>query len=364
MRKKIALFISSLNKGGSERVLVNLAEYFFSQGYDVVIVTQYRSDNEYEISNGIKRVLSDISKEEEGQNRGANFWKRYKKLRGVWIKEKPDLILSFIGKNNLMAIMTSRFLDIPVVVSVRGEPTEEYYSRLLRLVAKTIFHLADGVVLQTRKCLSFFPKGIQKKAVILKNSLNPAFMCDVYKGEREKRIVAVGRVDANKNHEMIIRAFAGLAQRYSEYNLTIYGEGELRQKLILLAKQLGLSERVFLPGAVSDVADAIRKAEIFVLSSYTEGMPNTLLEAMALGLCVISTDCPCGGPGEIIENGENGFLIQPGDEKALSAALQKLIDDREMMYKMGENASKVREDLNPEIINMTWKNYLDGIMNK
>ena len=125
-KKHIAMLISSLNKGGSERVLVNLAEYFYSRGYEVTIVTQYRTENEYEISGGIQRVFSEITEEEKGKGRVSNFLKRFMKLRGIWKSEKPDLILSFIGKNNMMAIMTSRFLGIPTIVSVRGEPAEEY----------------------------------------------------------------------------------------------------------------------------------------------------------------------------------------------------------------------------------------------
>lgn len=361
-KKHLALFISSLNKGGSERVLVNLAEYFYAQGYLVTIVTQYRAENEYTISDGISRVLSDIDGEEIGKGRAANFYGRFMKLRSIWKQEKPDLILSFIGKNNIMAILTSRFLHIPVVVSVRGEPELEYYSPGLRLAARYVFRLAEGIVLQTKSCLTFFPKAVSKKAVILKNSLNPAFIKEGYEGEREKQIVAVGRVDANKNHEMIIRAFAEIADRYPDYKLIIYGEGQLRQKLTEYAADLGLSQRVKLPGAISNVEDAIYKASVFVLSSYSEGMPNTLLEAMALGIPVISTDCPPGGPGELIDHGENGLLIPTGDWKQLAENLQKLLDNMDYAKKMGKNASKVKEEFNPEVINRAWKNYLEKIM--
>lgn len=356
-KKHIAMLISSLNKGGSERVLVNLAEYFYSRGYEVTIVTQYRTENEYEISGGIRRVFSEITEEEKGKGRAANFLKRFMKLRGIWKHERPDLILSFIGKNNMMAIMTSRFLGIPTIVSVRGEPAEEYYSRLLRAAAAVLFPMADGIVLPVEKSVEFFPKSVRRKAVCLKNPLNPAFIRERYEGEREKKIVAVGRVDANKNHEMIIRAFAGLAEKYPDYRVAIYGEGELRPALLKTAKELGLENRVFLPGSISDVAEHIYKASIFVLSSYSEGMPNTLIEAMALGIPSISTDCPCGGPAELIKNGENGFLIEPGNQKELQDILQKLMDDACLAEKVGQNAAKLQKELNPERINRMWEDY-------
>lgn len=360
--KHIAMFISSLTKGGSERVLVNLAEYFYAEGYRVTIVTQKKADNEYEISAGIGRVLSDITEEETGKSRIINFCRRFTKLRSVWKTAKPDLILSFIGKNNIMAIMTSRFLRIPTVVSVRGEPKEEYYSSILRISARILFRLADGVVLQTSQCLNFFPRAIRKKAIVLKNSLNTAFIREAYAGERDKQIVAVGRVDANKNHEMLIRAFARIASGYPDYGLTIYGEGELRRKMMRLAEELGVSERVKLPGSVPDVADRIYKASVFVLSSYSEGMPNTLLEAMALGLPVISTDCSGGGARELIVHEENGLLTPTGDWEKMAENLQKILDNKCYALKMGENASKVKDEYNPDRINETWKNYLEKIM--
>ncbi len=356
-KKHIAMFISSLNKGGSERVLVNLAEYFYSRGYAVTIVTQYKSENEYGISDGIRRVFSEITQEEMGNGRISNFFRRLAKLRRIWKEEKPDLILSFIGKNNMMAIMTSRRLHIPVVVSVRGEPAEEYNSPLLKRAASFLFRFADGIVFPVEKSMDFFPGAVRKKAVCLKNPLNPAFIRPVYDGEREKQIVAVGRVDANKNHEMIIRAFAGLAEKYPDYRLVIYGEGDLRPSLLRMAEEMGLKDRVLLPGSISDVASAIYKASFFVLSSYSEGMPNTLIEAMALGIPSISTDCPCGGPAELIEDGVNGYLIEPGDWEKLQDILQKLVDDPRLAQKVGENAAKIQETLNPDRMNKMWEDY-------
>ena len=207
------------------------------------------------------------------------------------------------------------------------------------------------------KSAEFFPKPVRRKVICLKNPLNPAFVRKRYEGEREKKIVAVGRVDANKNHEMIIRAFAEVADRYPDYRLEIYGEGELRTSLQVLVKELGLEGRIILPGSISDVAEHIYRASIFVLSSYSEGMPNTLIEAMALGIPSVSTDCPCGGPAELITNGENGFLIEPGNQGELQDILQKLMDDDHLAMKVGKNAAKLQEELNPETINKLWEEY-------
>lgn len=360
-QKHIALFISSLRKGGSERVLVNLAEYLAGQGWRVTMVTQYRGEVEYPLPDGASRVFSEITQEEAGKGRAGNFLARFRKLRGIWKRERPDVILSFIGKNNVMALLTSAFLGIPVAVSVRGEPKEEYASASLRFLAKILFGRAAGIILQSERAKDFFPEGIRKKAVVLKNPLNPDFVRRPYDGEREKEIVAVGRVDANKNHEMIIRAFGKIAEHFPEYRLTIYGDGVLRGELIRLAEELGLSGRISLPGPVSDVADRIWRSGMFVLASYSEGMPNTLLEAMCMGLPVISTNCSGGGAAELIRDGENGRLVPPGDTDALAEAMAAWMEDPEEAKACGLAASGLLEGYRPDAVARTWMDYLDGL---
>lgn len=364
MAKKIAFYISSLRKGGAERVIANLAGYFYREGYEVLVVTTRRAEAEYEIPDGVVRKISEPLDGELGGNRISNFAIRFKKLRNIWKLEKPDVIVSFIGKNNMMAILTSRGLNIPVAVSVRGEPSEEYYNSWMRFMAKELFRLADGVILQTRRCFSFFPEGVQKKAVILKNPINPLFFKERYEGEREKTIVAVGRVDENKNHEMLIRAFDQLKDKFPDYRLIIYGEGERRKKLLELVERLKLQNRVELPGSVDDVAKAIYKTRVFVLSSNTEGLPNTLIEAMLLGLTVIATDCPCGGPADLIEHGVNGLLTPVQNAEKLKDNLQNVLNDLQNADEMGRNAAKTSDIYRPEKVYKEWENYLNSLIFK
>lgn len=358
MQKHVALFISALRKGGSERVMINLAEYLNKNGIRVTLVNQYEGQDEYELSPEIRRVYSEITEEEISRSRIINLYRRFVKLRNIWKTEKPDVILSFIGKNNIMSVLTSRFLKIPVIVSVRGEPKEEYASWAMRMIVNPCFEQADGVVLQTKAAADFFSEKIKNKAVILKNPLNPSFVRSRYEGERDKTVYAVGRVDVNKNHEMLIRAFSAIAEEFPEYRLIIYGKGECLEKLRNLVKELGMKERIFLPGAVNNVADSIYKGSAFVLCSYSEGMPNTLIEAMCMGLPSISTDCPCGGPAELIQDGENGLLIPTGNQKLLEQALRRILGDEAEAARMGCNASKLLEEYSPEHVGASWMEYL------
>ena len=359
---KLAFYIGSLHKGGAERVFVNLAEYFLSHGYQVIMVTQYKKEDEYKLDNNIKRIISDITPQETTKNRITNFYRRMRKLHNIWKTEKPDLVLSCVGKNNFMTIVTTMFTKTKPVVSVVGEAKEEYPNILMKTLANLLFPHAAGIILQTERSRSFFSKRIAKTAVILPNSLNPLFIRPRFMGEREKRIVSVGRLDANKNHEMIIRAFANLAPRYPEYTLTVYGEGELRGHLQNLINSLGLEEKATLPGIIPDVADKIEKAALFVLTSYSEGISNALIEAMALGLPVIATDVPSGGTVELIRHNENGLIIPPGDQQALEQAMDTLLSDKKHAAQLACEAHKIQERLAPEKVNAEWERYFTSLL--
>lgn len=128
----MAFMIGALTKGGAERVMTNLIDYFIQKEHQVTLVTQYQREEEYTLNDKAKRILSDITPEETGKSRIINFVKRFRKLRNIWKAEKPDAILVFIGKNNIMTLLTAWGLHIPVIVSVRADPSQEYSGKLLR----------------------------------------------------------------------------------------------------------------------------------------------------------------------------------------------------------------------------------------
>ena len=187
--KKIAFYCSSMSKGGAERVFANLAEYFNQKGYEVYVVTQYQYEDEYILSPGITRVLSDLTEEETGKGRIGNFVGRLSKLHRIFKDIRPDIVFSCSGKNNFMAMAANTFLKNRVVVSVVADPAQEYYTKVMRFLARNYFAFADGIVLQTAQARAYFPKRIQKKSIILPNSLNPKFLKPRYEGERKKEIV-------------------------------------------------------------------------------------------------------------------------------------------------------------------------------
>ena len=156
-KKKIIFYLSSLTKGGAQRVIVNLTEFLIKKGYQVTVVTTVKEKTEYTLFPGAKRIISDLTPKETGSSRIKNFRARWLKLRRIFQTEQPDVIVSFIGKNNFMALLSSLGLKIPVITSVRGEPKEEYYNKTMRLLAKTLMGLSAGIVLQTPMAGEFFP---------------------------------------------------------------------------------------------------------------------------------------------------------------------------------------------------------------
>lgn len=355
--KRIAFYLGSLTKGGAERVVTNLAEYFKAKGYEVFVITKLRAENEYTLSDGITRIIADITKEEE-KGRIQNLFLRIAKLRRIFKEIQPDVVASFIGKNNLMSIAATRGTGIPVAVSVRSNPAREIGDGFKRKLYFAMFYLAEGVVLQTTEAKEFFPKSIQKKAIVLQNSLNPEFLRPPYTGEKRKEIVTVGRIDKNKNQHMMVEAFAPLAKDFPEWTMVFYGDGEERVNLEERVLELGLADRIIFKGTQSNIPEKIEGSSIFVLPSRQEGMPNALIEAMVLGLAVISTDCPCGGPRDLITQEENGILIPVDDTQELTSELKRLMEEEKLREKLGRKAIFLKDKVMPENINAQWEEYL------
>ncbi|MBQ0027619.1 MAG: glycosyltransferase [Lachnospiraceae bacterium] len=369
-RKRIAFYIGSLGKGGAERVIRNLALFFYEQGYDVFMVTKLREEVEYELRPEITRIIADITDAEDTGKRLGNLLARIKKLKEIWKEIKPDIIVSFIRKNNLMAIASAMPLKIPVVVSVRSAPERELAGKGVKQLTFAMFGRAAGIVLQTTQAMEYFPKRLQKKAVILPNSINREFaeyldnMGEVSQGNKTSdfRVITVGRIDDNKNQKMLVEAFVQVCGSDSKWTLHLYGDGESRQKVEAIAKASNVADKIVFHGVVDNIPEEMSKADIFVLPSKVEGMPNALIEAMAMGKACISTDCPCGGPADLIENEVSGILIRVDDKEGLARALAGLMEDADRRQALGIMASDIRKRLAPTEVNRKWQEYIESII--
>ena len=358
-QKTLMFYINSLNRGGAQRVLVQLAGRFAAAGWHSVLVTSFVSEEEYPVPPGVERIS--IEQAQLRQSALGRNLSRIRALRKLLLAYRPAALISFMAEPNFRAVLAARGLPVKAIVSVRNDPNREYAGRVFGFVGKHILPRADGCVFQTRDAMAWFPQAFQKKSAVIMNQVSPAFF-DRPPAKERRDIVAVGRLNAQKNHALLIRAYAALGP--VEDRLIIYGEGEKRAELEALVSALHLEGRVLLPGLSDDVPRDIKGAKLFVMPSDYEGMPNALLEAMALGLPCISTDCPCGGPGEILENGTNGLLVPVGDEKALTAAMQTLLENEENRAALGQNARRTAERFRPEAVFRQWEDYIETVLER
>ena len=313
--KKIILYINSIHRGGAERVMVNLANQLVREGNDCILVTSFRDSWEYPLDPKIRRISlfeTPIS------NYIIRNIRLVMGLRRIVKKEKPDTILSFMAEPNFRSLIACFGIRVKKIISVRNDPEKEYPFLFTKLLAKTLFNTANHVVFQTENAKLWFPKSIQKKSSILLNPVDEIFYLTRYNGVR-KDIVTTGRLVPQKNHELLIRAYAKVSEELED-NLYIYGDGPLKGYLSELIHKLNLDDRVFLPGTIKNVAETIKSSRLFVLSSDYEGLPNSLMEAMALGIPCLSTNCPCGGPKDLINE---DYLFAKGDELGLASLLSK-----------------------------------------
>jgi len=327
--KRIAFVIGSMGRGGAERVISILANFYASEGWTVDILTLLDDRNEYDLNKNIFVRPICI----KGRSRITQLPNWLLSIRKYVNKKKPDVIVSFIARINIITIIACLGLKQRIIISERNDPSADGRSVLVKIATYMLYPLADHIVFQTKWAKSCFSKRIQKKSVIIPNPISVSVSAS---NEKKRKIVAVGRLIEQKNHTMLINAFKKVHDEYPEYKLYIYGEGKLRDTLTSQIQELGLTECVFLPGNVSNIHEEIADAEMFVLSSNYEGLSNALLEAMMMGLPCISTNC--AGSNEVIKHEKNGLLVTIGSEEELSKAMKIIIQDPELAKRIRHNS--------------------------
>lgn len=362
--KKIAFHLNCLARAGAERVVTNLSAQFAQAGYEVVIATEWREKEEYELDGRVRRVLVGPEGEEERRGRFFKIWLRYAKLRRFVKKEKPDVLIAFGRKANYRALTATLFMKQKVVVCVRTDPTGHYDLLADKIQIPLLFRRAAGFVFQTAGQRDFFPPFVRKKSTIILNPINPKYIGLPRPQQREKEVVHTGRLVDFKNHPLLIKAFARVHEKHPDYVLKLYGadSGDGTKRIIEeLVQKLHAEEYVKLMGGSDELEKLLPKAGVYAFSSDWEGLPNGVLEAMAMGLPVVATDCPCGGPATVIKDGENGLLVPIMNEDALTEAICRLIEDRDFAKRLGENAAKIAETANGEAVFEQWRAYLESL---
>lgn len=355
---KILLYTNILSDGGAERVMANLANCFAGKGHTVIQVATYVTPNEYPLAANVKRL--NLETAPGGGNAVTRNIRRISALRRIIRTEDPDVVIGFMREANFRVILASLGLRAKTIVSVRNTPAIAYEGCAGKLIARWLLPIADGCVFQTKDAREFFPPRLQQKSAVIPNAVRESFFSTQRLPERH-RIAALGRLTQQKNYPMLIQAFSKVTETLPDAVLQIYGEGELSREIDGLISQMGLQDKVKLMGRTNDVQKVHETADLFVLSSDYEGMPNSLMEAMAAGVPVISTDCPCGGPKTLIENGKSGLLVPVGDADVMADAILRVLSDDALKAKLAAGAKEGARKFAPEIINDQWEDYLKDV---
>ena len=358
--KKCLLLIPRMCSGGAERVMATIANNLCKEN-QVKIVTMTDAESFYKLDDRVSVIglgqnanrKNKITKVFSALSGGLKSYKALKKMIKDW---KPDVLLAFLGPANILAVMLKIFgVKCRVIVSERCDPTTR--GRLYRWFERRFFPKVDKVICQSNGAASFFSKKARKKIAVIPNPISADAIPLRFEGERRKTVIGVGRLDKQKNFKMLINAFSKLDERFNDFTLEIYGGGLLENDLNEHIKSLGLEKRAYLMGVKSGVMHHVSDVALFVMSSNYEGFPNALVEAMATGLPVISTDFSTGVAREIIKD-ENGIIIPVGDENALVSAMQEILSNPERWEKMSIKNREMLETLSEANVMRIWEETL------
>lgn len=354
---KVGIYCIRLTRGGAERVSVYLSKMLFDNNFECDLIIDQHVNDEYSVPKGVNCICL-----EEKDKNWITYFRKMQKLHKVIKQNKYDILIVMEVPVCFYVIPACIGSDIKTIVSERNAPKQYSGNIFFVKIARFFMRFADGFVFQTHDAKVFYNKRLNNRGTIIPNPVFLENLPKVCRYEKRKVIVNVGRLTEQKNQKMLIRVFSKILKKYPEYILEIYGDGPLREELIKLVNELGIEKSVFLRGNVSDVLEKIKDATCFVLSSRYEGMPNALIEAMALALPVVSTDCPCGGPKELIKDKINGLLVRENDEKDLYNAIMYMISNPILGNMMGKNALEIRERLNSKKISRMWIDYILKIL--
>lgn len=340
---RIAIVQAGIGAGGAERVISMLAQDRCRRG-DEVHVLAFSDDTEAPYFPLDPRVRLHCLGAFSGVAGGNSLWRALKKavaLRKVLADIQPDILLSYLTKINVLSLLASLGTQLPVIISERNNPQRQRRHRLWDFFAAVLFPRAAAIVAQTVTAKRQFPSSLQRLTEVIPNPCrSPEWDTRNSRDEDadRQRIVAVGRLTEQKGFDILVEAFALIADKYPNWTLTIYGEGPDRDLIEAEISAQGLHDRVCLPGITETPGSWIADAAVFVLSSRYEGFPNVLVEAMAAGLPVVASACDYG-PREIITDGLSGILVDPECPVALAQGLDRALSSRELRQHLGRNAS-------------------------
>ena len=352
--KKIGFVISSLHRGGAERVASILANNWVKKGYDVTFfLTSKVSDEQYVLDKKIK-VIKIV------KNSFVKFIPSLKinSLINEIEKEKPDILVSFLTTSMFYASCASKELGIPLICSERNDP-KMTVNPIYKIMRNISFKRASHIVFQGINAQKFYKKSIIEKSSII---INPCDIKRIDGVKKTKTIISAGRLTKQKGFDLLIQSFKDVKNVYPDMKLKIYGNGPLKDDLLRKIKDLHLEESVILHPFITAIYEEMASSTLFVSSSRYEGMPNVLCEAMLLGLPVVATNCPIGLAKDLVREHNNGEICNYDDAIELSKTINKVLNDISTYTKNANDLKQYYEEMfNPNTIADKWLKVFDEV---
>lgn len=360
---KIVIYLHSLTFGGTERMATHLANHFSDTGYEVTVLCN--SDpgySSYPLRKEISNVVMHVGRKSDNSLIKAlrNNFNKIITFRRELKRIKPDFVISMSSTSNITSAIGCIGLKLVRVGREQSYPAAEPPNKKRwTKFRKLTYRWLDAVVAQTEITRSWLLENTSAKSVAV---IQGAVVLPLERGDpivvphfksSDKVLLTVGRLSSEKQFDHLIRAFKHAIVRCTGWQLVIVGEGDCRESLEDLIDELNISDVVSMPGFVGNAGDWYRIADLFSLTSAYEGFPNSVVEALAHGVPVVSYDCDTG-PREMIEDGVNGLLVTPNSVEDLQDSLMLLMGDDDKRFTAGESAKKIIEKLDISKICEQW----------
>lgn len=359
----IAFVLPGLDAGGSEHIVSLLCNHFAGLGWTVTLLSfgESSSNPYYDHDPAVRIRPLGLAPRRRGRiGAVAAAVSRWRRLQDALATARPDLVVSFLTRTNVLSVLAARPLGVPVLVSERNNPALQRVGPVWGSLRRWAYPRVSGLVTMTDGAMRYFTDRMRVNGWVIPN---PASLpTDVEERESDGRTIgAVGRLVPQKGFDLLLDAFARAAPAMPGWRLVIWGEGPERAALEAQRLRLGLGNRIDLPGVTSRPGEWIRRSDLFVLSSRFEGWGLVVGEAMAAGLPVIAFDCDWG-PAEMIEDGSSGVLVRSGDVGALGEAMIALCGDQDLRERLGRQAAQRMRRFAPEQVLAQWEGVITDVL--
>lgn len=361
---RVLLCVSSLEPGGAERMIAELANAWARKGWSVGVLTlAAASADHYTVDHNVRRLGLDLIFDSKSRWQSiVNNIRRSVAIRRAAKSFGPAVVVSFIEQTNIRVLAALSGSGIPVVVSERTEPRKHVVGAGWHHARRWLYPRAARVVVQSRSVANWAAAFVPaRRVVVLPNFVRELPEAASPHARATAEILAVGRLGLEKGFDLLLRAFAQAGLADSGARLTILGEGPERAALLTLARDLGIAAAVSMPGVVKDPERWMATCTVFVLPSRYEGFPNALLEAMAMGCAAIAADCD-SGPREILRDEQDGLMVPPENVDALARALVRMMGDAALRARLGARAVEVRERFSRERVLAQWETLVHEVL--